>query len=158
MRRNVLNNAVGIPAKTTSGSHGASVDGGKMGRSRWRVVACTSFGLWLPCGLAAQQSADTLKTIIDVGMFNVAGNTSVTAINVGENIAYASGPWAATQFFTVVYGRTDTITTASHWKGGGEVIANRAPICRCTCRGRSSGAPSPVSRGAARRPPVLRPS
>ncbi|HXV85940.1 MAG TPA: DUF481 domain-containing protein [Gemmatimonadales bacterium] len=73
---------------------------------------------WLVGVARAQEPADALKLVIDVGLLNVAGNTRITTVNVAENIAYASGAWAVAQSFAVVYGRTGGVTTASQWKAG----------------------------------------
>jgi putative salt-induced outer membrane protein YdiY len=66
----------------------------------------------------AQEPAGTFKAVLDVGLVNVAGNTEVTTLNVGETVSFAWSGWVVAQTFSVVYGRTSGVTTASQWKAG----------------------------------------
>lgn len=43
----------------------------------------------------------------DVGFVNVSGNTSVTALNIGERLIRRLAPWEFRQEFGSVYGKTD---------------------------------------------------
>lgn len=59
-----------------------------------------------------------LSATVDLGFVNTAGNTEVTTLNGGEKIAYTMARWGVTQSFSVVYGQTSGVTTASQWKAG----------------------------------------
>lgn len=76
----------------------------------------TLFALLAAVPVVAQQ--DTLRLTVDLGFVNTAGNTEVTSLNVGQRVRYRTDGLTLTQRFSVVYGRTSGVTTASQWKAG----------------------------------------
>lgn len=52
----------------------------------------------------------------DIGFVNVAGNTSVTTLNVGERYIRRMGQWQFKQDFGVVYGETDGEESSNLWR------------------------------------------
>lgn len=59
-----------------------------------------------------------MAVAIDLGFVNTGGNTTLTTLNAGDKLTVDLAPLTLTQTFTVVYGRTDSVTTTSQWKGG----------------------------------------
>ena len=52
----------------------------------------------------------------DVGFVNVAGNTSVTTLNVNQRYIRRFAPWEFKQDFGTVYGRTDGAESSNLWR------------------------------------------
>lgn len=67
--------------------------------------------------LAAQQpdTASHLRFTGDVGVVYGSGNTSVTTLNLGENIGYAIRKWGITQSLQSVYGKSNGVESANEW-------------------------------------------
>ena len=81
---------------------------------------------------ARAQAADTTHKLSgsgDFGFVNAAGNTSVTTLNVGEELSYAPTKVVhLTQTIAIVYGKTDGVESASLWQGnlrGDRDLGNR---------------------------------
>src|SRR5437773_854930 len=53
----------------------------------------------------------------DVGFVNVAGNTSVTTLNVSQRYIRRLAPWEFKQDFGTVYGKTDGTESSNLWRG-----------------------------------------
>lgn len=66
--------------------------------------------------LAAQQKP--ASATIDLGFVNTSGNTEVTTLNGGEKLSYTWKSWGVSQSFSVVYGKTAGVVSASQWKAG----------------------------------------
>jgi len=80
---------------------------------------------------AQDEPPDPVAFTANFGLVNVAGNTRLTTVSVGEGIEVHSGPWVAQQAFDVVYGETDGVTSTSQWKGnvrGDRVLSPAAAI------------------------------
>jgi putative salt-induced outer membrane protein len=86
-------------------------------------------GLLLTTGSATALAQDEKPVVVtvDLGFVNTAGNTDVTTLNAGDKLVYTSAPYVFTQTFNVVYGRTDSVTTASQWRAGGRLDYQLAP-------------------------------
>ena len=52
----------------------------------------------------------------DVSFVNVSGNTSITALNVGERFIRRTVPWEFRQDFGAVYGTTEGTETSNLWR------------------------------------------
>jgi len=52
----------------------------------------------------------------DIGFVNVAGNTSVTTLNVNQRYIRRFAPWEFKQDFGTVYGRTDGAESSNLWR------------------------------------------
>ena len=73
---------------------------------------------------AAQDSLpDQLKTSVNLGFVNVAGNTQLTTLSGDERLEYITldSLWRFSQSFAAVYGRNEDSTTASSFKANGRV-------------------------------------
>lgn len=73
---------------------------------------------------AAQDSLpDQLKTSVNLGFVNVAGNTQLTTLSGDERLEYVTldSLWRFGQSFAAVYGRNEDSTTASSFKANGRV-------------------------------------
>ena len=68
--------------------------------------------------LSAQDAPRPFEFTGDIGLVNTAGNTDVTTLNVGEKLTHNRDRLTLKQFFAVVYGRTEGLTTTSLWRGG----------------------------------------
>ncbi len=71
----------------------------------------------------------------DLGFVNAAGNTSVTSINLGEQLSHTSGAWTLVQDFAMLYGRTDGEKSAEQFRAGGR--ADYALSARLAVYGRA---------------------
>jgi putative salt-induced outer membrane protein len=79
--------------------------------------------------------ADTGKGDItftgNAGLVSTSGNTNNTSINVGDKIVGHTDGWTFTQLFSLVYGKNDSVVTASLWRAsvrGARAIARRASL------------------------------
>ena len=96
-----------------------------------RALALAALTLSLATAARAQ-AADTTHKLSgsgDFGFVNAAGNTSVTTLNVGEELSYAPTKVVhLTQTIAIVYGKTDGVESASLWQGnlrGDRDLGNR---------------------------------
>jgi putative salt-induced outer membrane protein YdiY len=86
-----------------------------------------SFAFVLAAGLAStafaqEEPADSippLKVTLDLGYLNAAGNTAVSTLSTGENLAYRAERFELIQSANVIYGRNDDATTTEQVKLGG---------------------------------------
>jgi putative salt-induced outer membrane protein YdiY len=96
-----------------------------------RAVALAALTL-SAASTARAQDADTAHKLTgsgDFGLVNAAGNTSVTTVNVGEELSYAPTKVVhLEQSIAIVYGKTDGVESASLWQGnlrGDRDLGNR---------------------------------
>ncbi len=82
------------------------------------VLAAGSF-LFVPAFVAAQDAKAPPPTEFtgDIGYVNVAGNTSVTTLNIGERYIRRWTSWQFKQDFGVVYGRTEGVESSNLLRG-----------------------------------------
>jgi putative salt-induced outer membrane protein len=78
-----------------------------------------------PLSLHAQEKPTRFTA--DLGFVNAAGNTSVTSINVGQQVTHATGAWKLQQGFGALYGRTDGEKSAEQFRLGGRADYTLSP-------------------------------
>ena len=87
---------------------------------RRQLVAVIAFALAVAARPVAAQNAlpDQLKTSVNVGFVNVAGNTQFTTLSGDERLEYITldSLWRFGQSFAAVYGRNEDSTTASSFR------------------------------------------
>ncbi len=84
---------------------------------RWRVAAVlAAAGLVAPVAGVAQEAKRPVEGTIDLGFVDVSGNSDVTTLNAAERLVLRTGGWELVEQFAVVFGRTDGVTSTSHWK------------------------------------------
>ncbi|MEO8879042.1 MAG: DUF481 domain-containing protein [Gemmatimonadaceae bacterium] len=95
------------------------------------VVALAVLSFVIPSAAHAQ-AADTTHKFSgsgEFGLVNAAGNTEVTTLNVGDELSYAPTKLMHfAQTFSIVYGKTDGVESASLWQGsvrGDRDLGNR---------------------------------
>jgi putative salt-induced outer membrane protein YdiY len=83
-----------------------------------RVVVLA--GLLITASARAQSASDSVHKLTGsgvIGLVNAAGNTDVTTLNAGEELSYIPAlHYHLAQTLSIVYGRTDGVTTASLWQ------------------------------------------
>ena len=68
--------------------------------------------------LQAAPPPPPVQLTLDLGFVNTSGNTDVTTFNLGERLAYTTGPWVFVQNAKALYGETDGSTTAESYDAG----------------------------------------
>lgn len=91
------------------------------------TLAVAALFVTLGGATAFAQEEKPMVVTVDLGFVNTAGNTDVTTLNAGDKLVYTMVPYVFTQTFNVVYGRTDSVTTASQWKAGGRLDYQLVP-------------------------------
>lgn len=75
------------------------------------LVVCFSL---VPGLLVAQEPVT--RGAADLGFVNVAGNTSVTSVSIGQRLIHTTGPWKVQQAMAALYARTDGTVSAEQYR------------------------------------------
>lgn len=68
--------------------------------------------------LQAPPPPPPVQLTLDLGFVSSSGNSDVTTFNLGERLAYTTGPWVFVQTAKALYGETDGNATAESYDAG----------------------------------------
>jgi len=91
---------------------------------RWMSALCL---LLIAVPVKAQAPKDSFRLAFDLGFVNASGNTDVTTLNVGEHLAYVSGPWTLAHQTIAIEGRSHGAETAAQYSSDLRVDRSFSP-------------------------------
>ncbi len=70
---------------------------------------------------AATAPRDSVRVVADIGFVSAAGNSDLTTVSFGQQLAIGTPAWVLTQDLSIVYSRSDGVTSADQLQTNGRV-------------------------------------